>query len=67
MNGWKTWTIFGDENESLQSLERLRSEKWSNNEIFEQMKKTFNEKLNDCDFKGKNKKIQQKMMKQYLT
>ena len=67
MNGWKTWTIFGDENESLQSLERLRSEKWSNNEIFEQMKKIFNEKLNDCDFKGKNKKTQQKMMKQYLT
>ena len=67
MNGWKTWTIFSDENESLQSLERLRSEKWSNNEIFEQMKKIFNEKLNDCDFKGKNKKIQQKMMKQYLT
>ena len=31
------------------------------------MKKIFNEKLNDCDFKGKNKKIQQKMMKQYLT
>ena len=56
MNEWKTWTICGDKNESRQSLERLRLEKWSNNEIFEQMKKIFNEKLNDCNFKGKNKK-----------
>ena len=56
MNEWKTWTICGDENESRQSLERLRLEKWSNNEIFEQMKKIFNKKLNDCNFKGKNKK-----------
>ena len=71
MDGWKTWTICENLNNFCRRwkcLERLKLKKWSSNESFKQIKKMFNKKLDNYDFKSKNKKkIQQNIVKSDLS
>ena len=46
--------IFSKPNSYTASLEKLSLKKSSNNKLFEHIKNTFDEELNDCEFKLMN-------------